>query len=33
MIKFFCYQIPKDVSQPMYAEYSTRISEINEKKI
>ena len=33
MIKFFCYKILRDVSQQMYAEYSKRISEINEKKI
>lgn len=28
MIKFFCYQIPRDVSQPMYAEYNNRMTEV-----
>jgi hypothetical protein len=28
MIEFFCSKIPRDVSQPMYAEYSTRIAEV-----
>lgn len=28
MIKFFCYKIPRAVSQPMYAEYNSRMSEV-----
>ncbi len=28
MIEIFCYKIPRDVSQPMYAEYSNRITEV-----
>lgn len=28
MIEIYCYKIPRDVSQPMYAEYSSRISEV-----
>lgn len=28
MIKFFCQKIPRALSQPMYAEYSSRMSEV-----
>jgi hypothetical protein len=28
MIGIFCYKIPRDVSQPMYAEYSNRLTEV-----
>ena len=28
MIEFFCFKIPRDVSKPMYAEYSSRITEV-----